>query len=767
MSLKDAIKQRAYALGADLVGFGGIDRCKHAPAMMSPQGLFPGAQTVIVMGIHHPDACIELGGERHPQESGPYTVQYMMNERLDEMAYRLSTFIEESGYGVMPVASTNIWRYNTYKDLDAIFAPDISNIYMAVVAGLADIGYQGLALSPEYGARSRYITVITDAVLGEDPLIPPGSVCDQCMLCRTHCPTQALSKEIDGEKVLKIGEYEYRFPNKNLWRCAWGEHFDLDLDLEIPDVVTEEVIKQTVREHGSRAGEMGQCLKYCLPKTLRSYDRSYSTTPMRKHWVTFDESIEGRAVVDRLLATCSTRGAEHVIVSPASALREAGIDLDQWMPGAQSAVTLLTTHPDALDDPFVQGQAQYQMDAICYDLAREFDHLGFRSTMAASRSDQDNATRQIVTAIREFAGRCWAANTVVTRKVIPAQHRRPDIAPLRVHPERQAEEITRHITDYARELGADLVGVASCERMHALVEQLRPVYDGEVVLDAVDHSIRFMPWEPEVTQRQLRVLRPEDHLPGAKSLLVIGLRYHQQVLRWATRPPAEAVGPYAFQTYITSWLGAITAYRLAKRLQALGYAATVSMDVTGIDSTIANPREMHLTDLFGNRFAGVAAGLGYLTTSGHLATPDFGIRQRCVTIVTDAPLVSSALYHPGEEEYRCSTCPQPCITTCPTQAISERRISLTLEGNSYTFQKIDAKRCDWSKRYALPGESGFKYLGSQVDIPAPDAITPLALAEALRQHDAIQQLRPAVAEPCVINCPYGNDLAISTSCKPE
>jgi len=42
MSLKEKIKNYAYELGADLVGFGNIDRCEHAPIMMSPQGLFRG-----------------------------------------------------------------------------------------------------------------------------------------------------------------------------------------------------------------------------------------------------------------------------------------------------------------------------------------------------------------------------------------------------------------------------------------------------------------------------------------------------------------------------------------------------------------------------------------------------------------------------------------------------------------------------------------------------------------------------------------------------
>ena len=121
-SLKQLVKNRAFELGADLVGFGGIGRCAYAPPMMSPQGIYPEARTVIVMAVHHPDACIELGGERHSQEIGPYSVQYLMNSRLDEMSYRMASFLERQGCGAVPIVSSNIWRYNSYKDLKAIYA---------------------------------------------------------------------------------------------------------------------------------------------------------------------------------------------------------------------------------------------------------------------------------------------------------------------------------------------------------------------------------------------------------------------------------------------------------------------------------------------------------------------------------------------------------------------------------------------------------------------------------------------------------------------
>jgi hypothetical protein len=106
MNLKESVKNFAYEIGADLVGFGDIGRCANAPIKMSPQGVLPGAKTVVVMGIHHPDACIELGGEEHPQKIGPYSIQYLMNSRLDELSYRMATFLEEEGHGAIPICSS-------------------------------------------------------------------------------------------------------------------------------------------------------------------------------------------------------------------------------------------------------------------------------------------------------------------------------------------------------------------------------------------------------------------------------------------------------------------------------------------------------------------------------------------------------------------------------------------------------------------------------------------------------------------------------------
>ena len=160
-----AVKELAYRLGADLCGVANIERYENAPIRMSPQGILPSAKSVIVCAVHHPDAAIELGGEKHPQDIGPYSIQYIMNDKLDLLSFRIARLLDDLGYKTVPIASSNIWRYRGYKEMEATFAPDISHIYGAVCAGLGELGWNGLCITPEYGARNRFVSIITEAEL--------------------------------------------------------------------------------------------------------------------------------------------------------------------------------------------------------------------------------------------------------------------------------------------------------------------------------------------------------------------------------------------------------------------------------------------------------------------------------------------------------------------------------------------------------------------------------------------------------------------------
>jgi hypothetical protein len=76
------------------------------------------------------------------------------------------------------------------------------------------------------------------------------------------------------------------------------------------------------------------------------------------------------------------------------------------------------------------------------------------------------------------------------------------------------------------------------------------------------------------------------------------------------------------------------------------------------------------------------------------------------------------------------------------------------EGVRFAFRLTAADRCDWAKRYALLADSGYGCLGSEVNVKPGREITAAGLADALRQLHPIGKHLPAVAEPCVIRCPY-------------
>ncbi|MDD4870999.1 MAG: hypothetical protein PHR77_10610 [Kiritimatiellae bacterium] len=765
--LKEQIKNFAYEIGADLIGFGNVERSINAPLMMSPRGLFPKCRTIIVMAIHHPDACIELGGEKHPQDIGPYSIQYLMNARLDELSYRMAVYLEKTGFNALPIAASNIWRYNQYKDLKAIFAPDISHIYMAIVTGLADIGFNGLALTPEYGARNRFVTVLTDAVIEPDPLIMPGSICDKCMLCRKNCPTKALVKEIQGENVLKIENYEYKFPKKNLWRCAWGEHFDLDLDLEIPDKVDESVILDMVKKHGLRGGEMGQCLKFCVPKKLRSFDKAYSRTPMRKPSVSVDESLESRKLTDKLISAAYAKGAEHVFVHTAEDLKAAGISIDSQLPGAQSAITVMINRTADNSNKWQEEcrgifefGARQLVDSVCYDLTRELEDLGFRSVMNIEKSGSHYAETgvksmayRILQTVAGFDDSRAMANTVITRKRLSPRIMNLNAIPS--GPVLKKADLTDILRDKVLSLGADLVGIASKERIDSIHSQIRNYFENRETLVAVDKAKPFSQWVPEIKREKRQVATCSDYMPDARSVIVIALRFNQEVLKNATKPPAEAVGPYAFQTYVTNWMGKILGIRIVKLLENYGYKGVLVSDLMHTESWIANPRSWQ-EDVLSNRFAAVAAGLGALTVNGRVATSQFGIRQRFLAIVTNADLVPSPMVSSSDNTL-CERCEKSCVQACPTKAFKKEFIEFTCEGRKFRCLDIEQVLCDWSKRYTLVPESGFGYLGSTVNEKPSRNPSEAELGEALKKIDPIKKYRPVVAEPCVLKCPYAQE----------
>jgi len=737
------MRVKGYALrelGADLVGIANIARFGKAPLKMSPQGIMPSARSVIVMAVHHPDAAIEMGGRQHPQEIGPYRVQYWMNAVLDEMSYRMALHLERGGHAAVPIVSSNIWRYKGYKELTEHFAPDLSHLHAAVAAGLSEFGYSGLSITPEFGARQRYVTVITDAALESTPLLDPGTVCDGCNLCVKHCLSGALSKEIDGENVVEIEDKRYTYARKNLWRCAWGEHFDLDLDLPIPDLVDEDVIIEMVRKHGFRSGEMGSCLRYCLPKKLRYFDPDYTNAPRRRR----RRPAPGpdRPLIERVRALAMRRGIDFVVMSGAARLEEMGVDIAQQLPDGAAALTL-GLHFRTPESPDATRQARrYVLEAAAYDVARELERHG-HSALSCTGFPEETLQARLTSIL---PGRTVETATVLTSAPLGATSLElPAPEPGPVSPDALADDLKR----LAAALGADLVGVAPAERLAALRPQLADILGGEKILVARDRSSRFHEYDPEINEVEAKALTPDDHLRGARSVLVMGLRLPAETVRRTARPPAEAIGPYAFAQYESVNLLRLMGLRASRLLEDRGFRAALTFDLCGTGSSVGNPRGEQ-PDAFSNRFAAVAAGLGRLGRGGFVLTDEFGPNLRFVAVVTDAELTPDELA-PDACAQACKGCSR-CIDACSTGAFS-REVTVDMDGISESFRLLDRNRCDWAKRYSLVASEGVGFLGWQMDVPVPDEIDADALAGGLRAHPVIEKYRPCNFEACALACP--------------
>ncbi len=757
-----AVKEYAVqTLRADLVGVANIERFSGAPLMMSPQGILPEARSVIVLGLHHPDAAIERGGLRHPQEIGPYVIQYHINWRLDDLSYRMAMFLEKMGYRAVGIASSNIWRYRGYRDLQEQFAPDVSHMHCAVAAGLAEFGYNGLAITPEFGARVRYVTVITDAVLTPSPLLEPGSVCDRCMLCRKECRSGALSKELNGYKTVRIEDKEYRYADKNLWRCAWGEHFDLDLDLPIPEHVDEEVIMAETRKHARRGGEMGSCLRYCVPHELRTWERDYTNAPRRLRHFLPNPAVESwhRGLFEKLRGMAADWGVDHVVVSSAERLRrEMGIELESILPHSRAAVTLIASRRRSQHT--VSGEANAHTHQFVtfweplaaqagYDMVRLLESLGYSSCQFLDFPEEalQEKLRQGLPEDRELL-----TATFLTEAPLPETGWNWSESGVAAGP----EMLKRRLRLEMERMECDLFGVSDAGRLEAVVPELRPHYDGEeeIVVRNKAEDI-YKPYDPEVSVVRRRVTGPGDFLPGAKSVIVIGLPLPEGNVDIVARTPAEAVGPYVFAQYECIWRLRVLSWKLMGLLERAGFRAVCTTDLSGTGSVSMNPRG-EMPDFFCNTFAAVAAGLGMIAVNGSVVNPHYGNNVRYMAIVTDAELPPDPVL-PNTVAARCEGCDGHCLEQCPTAAFAGE-IRVTVGGVPQHYRKLDVNRCNWAKRYSLVGSEGSRYTGWTLDIPCPRKITPENLSEALRQLPQIEKIRPCTFEQCVFSCAF---------CRPE
>lgn len=219
MSITDKLRELAFANSMDYFGTAPIERWEHAPEGFKPQDLLPSAKSVIVIGRRIPKGSVQSNnnsyeGKRH----GIFT--YMLfgydkvSDFIENAIWSLNRYQEDLG------AETFLVPASVGREEKQMFGM-FSNRHAAVAAGLAEFGWNGVALTPDAGPRVRWGTLITSFELEYSEMLYKGKpLCSQCGHCLKICPVSAFSEM--EEVSLQIGSQtiSYKKLLKPLCRTA-------------------------------------------------------------------------------------------------------------------------------------------------------------------------------------------------------------------------------------------------------------------------------------------------------------------------------------------------------------------------------------------------------------------------------------------------------------------------------------------------------------------------------------------------------------------
>ena len=210
---KEELKALAKSLGADAVGIASMDRFEGAPKQMDPRYIMPEAKSMIVMGFR------VMRGSLRGIEEGTFFSNYaamgyggLTYMYIPMTVINMCRVIEDLGYEAIPLGHQSDWRgidnegnrrEHYSKPVEpGKPQPDIM-LHLricAYLAGLGEIGYSKMFLTPEFGPRLRIGVILTELELEPDPIYNGPKLCNKCKACVRECPGNAIS----GEKTVKV-----------------------------------------------------------------------------------------------------------------------------------------------------------------------------------------------------------------------------------------------------------------------------------------------------------------------------------------------------------------------------------------------------------------------------------------------------------------------------------------------------------------------------------------------------------------------------------
>lgn len=190
--LGEKIVDKCREMEIPLVGIAPVERWEHPPFQpwmpeeFFPRSIYPEARSVIVIGLPVTLPVLETAPSILYHE-----LYKTVNILLDQYTYRLAAFLTGLGHPSLFIPRDGYGSAEVLRENPVAF---FSHRHAALLAGLGTFGTNNMLLTPEYGPRVRFGSVLTAAVLPPDP-VRQDDLCTHCMSCVRRCPARALGGE--------------------------------------------------------------------------------------------------------------------------------------------------------------------------------------------------------------------------------------------------------------------------------------------------------------------------------------------------------------------------------------------------------------------------------------------------------------------------------------------------------------------------------------------------------------------------------------------
>jgi len=177
------LKRTAFDLGAKAFGVADLDKLKKKePRLLDLVGA--DFSRAVVFGMRLQDAAL-AGIIDRPTPIDLHNYR-QLNYQLDRAALLIADKIQDAGFRALAVPASQIIKKEPPSG-------HISHKLLGWASGIGFLGRCTLLVHPRYGARMRYVSVLTDAPL--EPDTPYVGGCATCRACIDVCPAGAVKEK--------------------------------------------------------------------------------------------------------------------------------------------------------------------------------------------------------------------------------------------------------------------------------------------------------------------------------------------------------------------------------------------------------------------------------------------------------------------------------------------------------------------------------------------------------------------------------------------